>query len=361
MANILVLGAKVPFTRGGQELLVDGLVKELKVRGHTVDTIEIPFVPKSKPEILTQAAFWRAIDLEEIAGKKVDCVIATKFPTYYAKHSCKVLWLVHQHRPAYELYGTRFSDLSDDPRDEELRMMIAESDKKTIAECRYVGTISGTVTERLKKYLGLGSQVLYPPLPLGSKYRTGEYQDYILSVGRICTIKRVDMMIKALPVVHRFIKLKVVGLPDEAGVMEYLQNEIAKHHLSDRVEFLGRVSEQQLVDLYANALAVYYAPHDEDYGYVTLEAFASGKPVITAQDSGGVLEFVKDMENGLVLEPNSDAIGHGINRLVESRELAKTLGKAGHEWVISETDLASGWDSIIGRLLSPLTAGSDKD
>ncbi len=354
MANILVLGVKIPFNRGGADTLVNTLVKELKSRGHDADTVDLPLSFVKKENFLAQSALWRALELEELGGKKVDLVIATKFPSYYAKHPRKSLWLVHQHRSAYELYGTRFSDFSDDPRDEALRQMIIEGDTKVISECKYISGISRNVVERLDKFNGIKGEVLYPPLPLGDKYRCGTQENYILSVGRICSIKRVDLMIKALPIIHNFIKLKIVGTPDEAGVMEYFKNEIDKHHLWDRVEFLGRVSDDELLNLYGNALAVYYAPFDEDYGYVTLEAMASSKPVITAHDSGGTLEFIKDMESGLVVEPTSDAIGHGVNKLVEDKGLAAKLGSCGRLFIEQSGLNRHGWDQIIEGLLSPL-------
>ena len=157
----------------------------------------------------------------------------------------------------------------------------------------------------------------------------------------------------------RHISLKIVGTPDEPGVLEYFKNEISKHHLESRVEFLGRVDDEELLSLFANALAVYYAPHNEDYGYVTLEAFASGKPVITAHDSGGVLEFVEHNVNGIIVDPNTDSIGHGINSLVDDKELAVKLGKAGRAFIeeaflSSNGSTGAGWDLVIDSLLSPL-------
>lgn len=354
MANILVLGVKVPFSWGGQEVLVSSLVRELKARGHTVDSVELPFKVPPKEALLKQCALWRAVDLSEFGGQKVDLIIATKFPSYFAKHSRKSLWLVHQHRPAYDLYGGRYSDFSDDPRDESIRRMLWDADSKAISECAYISGISANVIERLKQYNGIQGEILYPPLPLGSSYRQATSQNYILSVGRICGIKRVDLMLKALPIVHPFMKLKIVGSPDEAAIMEYLKNEIAKHHLQERVEFLGRVSNEELLKLYAETYAVYYAPHNEDYGYVTLEAMASGKPVVTAHDSGGVLEFVRHEETGLVVDPTTDAIGHAFNRLIEDQELASSLGKAGRGFVEQHGLLQQGWEQIVASLLSPL-------
>ena len=136
--------------------------------------------------------------------------------------------------------------------------------------------------------------------------------------------------------------------------MDYINNEIAKHHLSERVEFIGGVSDEELIELYAHALAVYYAPVDEDYGYVTLEAMASSKPVITAKDSGGILEFVEHEKNGLILDPNPESIGTGIMRLVNDRAWATELGLQGRKTVDNAGLSDGGWDRVINGLLSPL-------
>ncbi len=354
MANIIVLGVKVPYTSGGMEVLVRDLLRELKLRGHNADLIELPYTVLPKESILNQAAYYRSIDFSTLGAVKTDLVIATKFPNYFAKHTKKSVWLVHQHRAIYDLFGTRFADFSDDPRDEALRSMIATADQKCLAEADYLSGISANVVDRLNHYNHLQAEVLYPPLPQVGKYYNAPAEEYILSVGRLCSIKRVDLMLKALPIVHKQVKLKIVGLPDEPGIMEYYQNEIAKHHLQDRVEFLGRVSNEDLVDLFAKSLAVYYAPYNEDYGYVTLEAMASGKPVLTANDSGGTLEFVKHEENGLIVDPNPDSIGHGINRFVEDKDWAKHLGLNGLAWIDQSGLNSTGWDRIIERLLSPL-------
>ena len=344
----------MPFVWGGQDVLLGSLCRELRARGHAVDTIELPFQVPPKEHLLNQAALWRALDLTHFGGKNVDLVIATKFPSFYARHPRKSLWLVHQHRPIYDLYAGSYSDFSDSPQDEALRRMIFDADCKAIGECAYRSGISRNVVERLKNFNQIDSEVLYPPLPLGQNYRCAESEDFILSVGRICGIKRVDMMLKALPMVHQHITLKIVGSPDEPGIMEYLKNEIDKHHLWKRVEFLGRVDDQTLVELYARARLVFYAPHNEDFGYVTLEAMASSKPVVTGIDSGGVLEFVQHDQNGIVVEPNLDALARGINRLVENPQFSLELGRNGRKFVEQAGFFERGWEEVIARLLSPL-------
>ena len=233
--------------------------------------------------------------------------------------------------------------------------MLVEGDNKAFSECEFVSGISDNVISRLEKYNGVKGTTLYPPLPLGGQYRQEPHENYILSVGRICGIKRVDLMVKALPMVHEFVTLKIVGQPDEPGILDYLQNEIAKHHLSHRIEFLGRVSDEELLSLYAKSLAVYYAPFNEDYGYVTLEAMASGKPVVAGNDSGGVLEFVTNEVNGLVVDPTLDGISRGFNRLIEDAELRDRMGAKAklqiEEWGLNDP---GRWDHVIDSLLSPL-------
>lgn len=353
MARILVLGVKVPFTHGGQEVLVASLIKKLRERGHEVDQVELPFNPLPKQNLLVQAAMWRALDLENFAGQKIDLVIATKFPSYYARHPRKSVWLVHQLRSIYDLHGTQFSDIGDDPRDESMRRMLTDGDNVALGECAFRSCISKNVAERLKAFNGLSSTVLYPPLPLGERYYSAPPEPYILSVGRICRIKRLDLMIRALEHIPS-ITLKVVGVADEPGAMEYFSNLIKHHGLESRVSFLGRVSDEDLLSLYARALGVFYAPFNEDYGYVTLEAMASSRPVITASDSGGTLEFVRNDENGFVVQPSPVGVANACNRLLSEPDLSARLGKAGRRMIEDSGMLSAGWDAVIEGLLSPL-------
>lgn len=353
MARILVLGVKVPFSHGGQDVLVATLVKELQRRGHEADVIALPYNPLPKQNLVTQAAMWRALDLENFCGKEIDLVIATKFPSYYARHPRKSVWLVHQQRSIYELYGTQYSDIGDDPRDEALRRMLTDGDTKVLGECAYRSSISRNVADRLVAFSGLESEVLYPPLPLGNAYRREKSEPYILSVGRICRIKRLDMMINALAQTPG-LQLKVVGVSDEPDAMQFFSNEVRKHGLDSRVEFLGRVDDEQLLTLYARALAVFYAPYNEDYGYVTLEAMASGKPLITARDSGGTLEFVQDGCNGFIVDPTADAVANVCNQLRDDSSLAERVGTEARNFIERAGIAESGWERVIERLLSPL-------
>lgn len=341
--RIVVCEAQVPFVRGGAEYLVRSLIGALHQRGHEAELVSVPFKWYPKDELLAQAAAWRLLDLSESNGRPIDLVIATKFPTYFARHPHKVVWLLHQYRAAYELCGSRFSEFTHSEADVGLRSRLMRLDTDMLGECRHGYTISRNITSRLEKYNGVSFPPLYPPSPYTGRLQAGPYGDYVLAVGRLESVKRPDLQVRAMAHVDRPLRLVVAGTGTAQRETEALAESLG---LSDRITFLGAVSEDRLVELYRDALAVLYTPFDEDYGYVTLEAFLAKKPVVTVSDAGGPLEFVIDEANGLVCEPQPEAIGAAIRRLAEHRARAVELGEAGFDRVRSIT-----WDAVIDRLL----------
>jgi glycosyltransferase involved in cell wall biosynthesis len=341
----LVCETQVPFVRGGAELLVEQLVAELRARGVTADRVSLPFKWYPKDEILPHAAAWRMLDLSESNGRPVDLIIGTKFPTYFARHPKKVCWLVHQHRAVYELCGTSYADFEHTERDVALRDRIMALDEQMLGECAGLYTISQTVTARLQTYSGHASTPLYhPPLIAPRLKPGGTYGSYVLSVARLERNKRVELTVGAVQHFPPGISLVVVGDGTHRSDVERIAEETG---MSDRVTFLGAVSDDALVDLYRDALALIYVPFDEDYGLVTLEAFLAEKPVITARDSGGTLEFVEDGANGFIVAPDSKEIADAVARLAADHTLAHALGHNGRE-VAAQIS----WDHVVERLLS---------
>ena len=119
--KIAIAMVQVPFIRGGAEILADMLCNELKNRGHQADIITIPFKWYPSTSILNCMLAGRMLDLSEINGEKIDMVIAMKFPAYYVKHNNKVLWLMHQHRQAYDLWESPYGDKDKSPDGEFVR------------------------------------------------------------------------------------------------------------------------------------------------------------------------------------------------------------------------------------------------
>src|SRR5439155_25905509 len=156
-----------------------------------------------------------------------------------------------------------------------------------------------------------------PPGPVG--FRCDEYGDFVLSVNRLDRAKRIDLLIEAAARVPN-LRIVIAGDGPDRKRLEQLAN--------GRVEFVGRVSDDELADLYARCRAVYYAPVNEDYGLVPYEAFLSDKPVITTTDAGGPLDIVHEGETGRVVAPTVDELAGALSF---SDDDARTLGRAGHE------------------------------
>jgi glycosyltransferase involved in cell wall biosynthesis len=251
--------------------------------------------------------------------------------------------VIHQHRAAYELAGTPYSDFEHTEADVGLRRKLFELDARMLGECRHVFANSNNTARRLQTFNGVPAEGLYHPPPLADRLRQGPYGDYVLVVGRIESVKRVDLAIAATAHVAPPLKLIIAGDGSQRAAAERV---VSDHGLRDRVVFAGAVGGDELITLYAGALAVVYAPFDEDYGYVTLEAFLSAKPVITASDSGGTLEFVVNDQNGFVCAPEPAAIGAALTRLAADRTLAAKLGQAGLARARQIT-----WDGVVERLL----------
>lgn len=297
-----------------------------------------------KDEVLAHAAAWRMLDLSESTGRPIDLLIATKFPTYVARHPHKVTWLVHQHRAAYELTGTPYSDFAHDEHDVALRDRLIALDRDMLGECTARFSISATIAKRLQRFNGLDAVPLYHPPRLATRFHPGPAGDYVLSVGRLETVKRVDLAIKAMTHLPSSLSLIVAGTGTHQAALEQLAASLG---LGSRVTFLGEVTDDQVIELYAGALAVVFPPYDEDYGYVTLEAFLSHKPVVTTTDAGGPNEFITSGTNGFVTEPDPRAIADALAALDADRKRSASMGEAGY-------DLARGitWSGVIERLTS---------
>jgi glycosyltransferase involved in cell wall biosynthesis len=344
MKRVLVCEAKVPFVQGGAELHVGGLVDQLRRHGYAAERVSIPFKWYPKEELLAQAAAWRLVDLSESNGEPIDTVIGTKFPTYFVRHPNKVTWLFHQYRAIYDLCGTPYSEFTHTEGDVRLRDRLIALDNEMLGESARLFTNARNTAARLSRFNGIAAEALYHPPPLAGMLQPGPFGDYVLSVGRLEANKRVDLIVRSLAHGDRSVRLVIVG---DGPLRPQLEQAAVTAGVASRVTFTGAVADDQLVRLYARALAVVFPPFDEDYGYVTLEAFLAHKPVVTTLDAGGPLEFVEDGVTGFVAEPTPEAIGAAIARLAGDRARARALGDAGYDRARAIT-----WDGVVDRLMA---------
>lgn len=344
-----MLGAQVPFVRGGAEFLNEELVRQINLWGRQHDVVaelvQLPYRWYPETEIMSSLLAWRLLDLNESNGQKVDLCICTKYPTYAASHSNKALWLVHQHRLLYDLERTRFDQPHLTARDIALRDALRASDRELLTEINSRYTISQTVTDRLQQYSGLSSEVLYPPSKLAPLIRLGDYGDYVLCIGRLESMKRPDLLIRAAQLMPQAkVVIAGTGAGDYAQSLAPLVRELG---LEGRVELAGYVEDEKLLELIANCRAVFYSPVDEDYGFATLESFAAHKPVITVNDSGEVGRIVQATGSGWVSQPTPEAIAESlVDCYAKGAAQLRALAEEGYRMSTSIT-----WDRVIRNLV----------
>jgi glycosyltransferase involved in cell wall biosynthesis len=344
--NVLICTTQVPFTTGGAESHVAGLQHAFTAAGYNAEIVALPFKWYPPTEIMRGSLAWRLLDLTESNGKPIDLVVGMKFPAYIVEHPRKVLWVMHQYRAAYNLWGTPFDDLSMHPEGHRLREWIHNCDNQFIPRAKKVFANSQTVAARLLKYNGIESEPLYHPPPRASQLRTGEYGDYVLYPSRVEPQKRQELLIEAMRYTKTAVKVILAG---SSGDAKHYESLIKQHQVEEKVSLTGFVEEERLIDLYANALAVCYLPFDEDYGYVSLEAMIAAKPLVVAKDSGGAAELVEDKLDAFVVDPDPRAIADALDNLYTDRALAQKMGTRGRENFLARN---ISWSNVVEKIIS---------
>ena len=339
--KLLVVANAVPFIRGGADYLVEGLTDNLTMRGHDVELMRLPFNFSSQAQLESLMEFYQHQDFNKLNGIAVDKLISLQFPCWGIQHDDHVCWIMHQHRAVY--------DLNDKEPKNSLRKKFKEKvthyDNSALSRVHNRYAISQTVAERLNKYNGLDAEPLYHPPYAASQFFCEESYDFIFCPSRLETLKRQELLIEAIQYIGSPVSVLISGV---GGQELRLRALIEKYNLQDRVCLTGRITEQQKLTYYARALAVYFAPFEEDYGYITLESMLSAKPVITATDSGGPLEFIRDGENGWVISPDPRAVAQCIDDCYNNKSLTRDMGEFGRELY---GQLNISWDKTVSALL----------
>ena len=370
MNVVIVAPCHVPLAIGGAEKLWWGLLAHLnRETSHQADIIKLP-VP--------EGSFWEVVDsyrqFSTLDVRPYDAIITGKYPAWMTDHPCQVCYMLHPLRGLYDTYppGSSLRCESDHPDLRGLLELVRSGadSREALAECfdrldvlRRLGVrgtgpslpeeafafpgplirevvhffdrvafrpgavrrfcaISATVAGR-EGYFPAGADVavVHPPSDL-TGFRRPRRGRYLFTVSRLDAPKRVDLLIAAMREVPGDLELIIAGMgPDEPRLRALAAGD-------PRIRFLGYVNDSELLDLYASALAVLFAPIQEDFGLVTLEAMAAGKPVVTTVDAGGPGELVEDGRTGFVTAPEPAAMAARIRQLVGNRRLARRMGAA---------------------------------
>jgi len=311
-----------------------GMVEALK-RKADVDWIEIPI-----HEGIYEAILQGYLDCFHLDVSAYDLVISTKSPTYLVQHPNHVCWLLHQVRVFYDRFDDEYGKLPAYALAERewQRQSIQRLDNLAFSRVRKIFTNGRETARRLKFYNGFDAEVLYPPVFAQGQSCAG--QQHFLLPGRLHRWKRVDLAIRAMKQLSSDIPLLIAGSGSDEAEFRKLAGK------DPRIRFLGFVGEDEMLRLYADALAVLFVPKDEDFGYITVEAMLSHKPVIVCKDSGEPALLVENGRTGFVVDPNPAEIAGAMSLLAANPDLAREMGEFAYQRAPSQS-----WDDVAQQLL----------
>ncbi len=324
--------------RGGAEALYLGLIEALRAAGHDTEEVAVHTDESCFDAVLESYARCYALDL-----RAYDLVISTKAPTFMVSHPNHVSYLLHTLRVFYDMFQVEYGTGSD----------LQHAQRRAVYALDRFGLRPGRVRRHFSNghttyrrlfdasewWRTVGFQALHHP-PALSGFKPPRGQDYILMPGRLHRWKRVDLVIDAYKHIKCDVPLLITGTGEDEEALR------AAAAGDKRIRFLGNVDDDALRDLYADALLVPFVPRHEDYGLITIEAFKSGKPVLTCTDSGEPLEFVRDGHNGYVVEPDARAIARRITHAIDHRRLVARMGAHGRDTVAH-----IAWEPIVDALV----------
>ena len=339
--KVLVLSNRVPFVHGGAEELTHHLVRQLRLAGHQAEDVRLPFSWTPSERLYDEMLM--AVNLRL---SNVDRVIAMKFPAYLVQHHQKVVWLLHQYRQAYDLYDSGMTDIPDNQQGADLRSAIRVADNNAFTNAHRLYAIAES-RKRLAKYNRIEAEELSAPLNDHELFTGGEAGNYLFAGGRVNDGKRQSLLIEALQHAPG-VRLVIAGPPESDDTAAKLSTLAGRCGVSDRVTLdLRFLPRQDIADLVNNCTAAAYIPFQEDsIGYVTMEAFQAGKPVVTVTDAGGVLDIVHDEETGYVVPPTPEDLGRAMSRLMLRPTRTRRMGFMARQR-ISELDLT--WPKVMAR------------
>jgi len=387
----LVAPSGVPFAVGGAEKLWWGLTNYTnRHTEHVMELIKLPSPEFEFSTLCTSYERWSQLDLSHF-----DAVISTKYPAWMVHHPNHIVYLQHKLRGLYDMYPKGLplqpahlpavaqslwhvlrypkharSQLPEIfGRARELLNTTALAPHEIAQLTALPGPLSRALVHKLdaiglepgaiRRYLTISSvvaqradhfpegvQVEVLPHPSNLENLHGGPFEAVFTASRLEGHKRIDLLINAYRRSRTRIPLRIAGDGGQAAQLHALAEG------DERIQFLGRLTDEELVEEYSRAALVPFVPHEEDMGLITLEAMACGKPVLTTHDSGGVCEFVQDGLNGRCVAPTVKALASALDDLLDNPQRLQAMGQAAQQSVATVT-----WEHTVGKLLQAAQQG----
>ncbi|MBR9829045.1 MAG: glycosyltransferase family 4 protein [Oceanospirillales bacterium] len=384
MKIALIAPSPVPFTIGGAEKLWWGMLEHINQHtGHEAELIKIPSPERNFGELIRSYEAFSQMDLSHF-----DRVISTKYPAWMVDHPEHYCYLQHKLRGLYDTYHFCGQPEKLKPKKYPaayqplIRLLLQPPQRQQLPELfaqlkvleqhanhdrfcafpgpltravvhhldaiaqrpgaiRHYGAISYNVANR-RDYFPDGTEVQVVHHPSDLKDIHGGKYTHIFTVSRLDGPKRLDLLIQAFRQLPDDIELRIAGSgPEEKKLKALAEGD-------PRIRFLGRITDREIIDQYADALFVPFMPYDEDFGLITIEAMSAGKAVLTTTDAGGVNEFVENGVSGFSVAPDVESLKAAMAKLLADPAATKQMGEQARDKVAHIS-----WEATLAPLLAP--------
>lgn len=318
---------------GGAQKVIAEYVSFLLTKGHKVEIFtqryslegSYPLFRKTKINLIKPVSkMFSPIVFFKKKYNGFDVVIANDFPSNLATiRNKRVLWVCYS--PKRYLYDLKEFYLGEKKNFGKIlfrirQIILKPLDKISARRASIITVASNNVQKRVNKYYKRKAILINHGIHI-EEYKQGKYKPYFVSVSRLITPKRVDMIVKAMAHIKtKGVELHIIGSGPELNNIKQLSKKLRN------IKFLGEVSQQFLINQYANCTGLIYVPIDEDWGLAPLEAAASGKLTIGCNE-GGLKETIKDKETGFLIDCVDELkIADKIDFLMKNKGLAQKMG-----------------------------------
>lgn len=207
-----------------------------------------------------------------------------------------------------------------------------------------------TAIEYERCYDGKADEVIYPPLKIENAKILLDREKYFLSVGRLSKFKNVDILINALEEIYKIFPDHTLIIVGDGEERKNLENATIKKNLTARVNFLGKVSDEVLAELYKRARATVLCSENEPFGIVPVESMMHGTPVI-AHNSGGPKETIINNETGFLFEDKNNLIAC-MKKIIEMEEVTYLKMQENCQKEAARYDLSNSIEKLVNILIN---------
>lgn len=383
MKLAIVAPSPIPFVVGGAENLWMGMLHHFnQVEGVEAELIKVPVQEHNLAAIGRAYAAFLDLSLNHF-----DMVISTKYPAWIVQHDDHHVYLQHKLRGLYDTYPSHLPEKIEQWQTlpkvlQLLRPMLEKPASSTedvaalLAQLEWYSTQVGELDpwlqlpsplarqvvhwldafafakQRIKTFAAISHTVAqrqhYFPRPVDQVvYHPSSLQPVMEQVpkfgfftaSRHEEAKRIAMLVQAFMRTQGPWTFRIAGSGPQTRELKALA-------LSDaRIQFIGRISDEQLAQEYGRASWTVFAPLEEDYGLISIESMQAGTPVLTTSDSGGVAEVVDHNETGLVV--SVDALSSTMQACMTEAQNYQQLSQNCVRWAAAHT-----WSNLTKQLLA---------